>query len=78
MPSYQDIENRLRGAEEKIQFIFDNFKLTKQTILPILDEQGRQQVSVETITLGQAYRDLKNGSLEPVNGSSEPAGSVSE
>jgi hypothetical protein len=64
MASYQDIESRLRSVEEKIAFIFDQFKLTKQTLQQVLDEQGRPVVKSEIITLAQAYRELKNGTLE--------------
>lgn len=64
MPSYQDIETRLRVAEDKLDLIMKTFQITKRFKHPISDE-----IITETKTLLDIYREIKHMDLEVLNAS---------
>lgn len=64
--SYQSLETRLRAVEEKLDWFLDQFKVQKMTQLGMLGADGRPAIRVEQQTLGEVYRDIKNGSIEKV------------
>lgn len=66
MASYQDIEVRLRVLEDKVEFFLGQFKVQKQTFTGLVDANGQPQVLVETQSLAEHYRELKNGALTPL------------
>lgn len=68
MASYQDIEQRLRTVESKLDFIMKQFKVTKQELSATVDASGRPAVKTTTMDLLQVYHETRNGSVEIVNG----------
>jgi hypothetical protein len=64
--SYQDIDTRLRVVEDKIKFFMSNFKVQRITGTGLLDEHGQPTAKVEVLTLEEHYRELQNGSIEPL------------
>lgn len=76
MPSYQDIETRLRVIEDKVEFILKTFTVTKQYESLLVPGQ----VIRESKTLLDVYRELKSQSAiimpindEQANGSTDQA-----
>lgn len=64
MASYQDIETRLRVAEDKLDFFMKQFVVTKRSLSATLDAAGRPTVKEETTNLLNVYHESRNGTFE--------------
>lgn len=69
--SYQDIESRLRSVESKIDFVMQNFRVTKQTPTQLTSPDGRPVVVQKQMTLLDVWREVQTGVSEIVPPSSE-------
>lgn len=69
MPSYQDIETRLRVCEDKLDLIMKAFTITKRYESALMPGQ----VITETKTLLDIYRETKREGLIIHNVTDDPA-----
>jgi hypothetical protein len=64
MPSYQDLETRMRTVEAKIDFIMRTMILQTVEQLPTLDANGQPMARATRKNLLELYREYTNAELQ--------------